>query len=223
MKKIFLLMLIFSLTACTPPDQNQGSQQDDISADLRHPLHENKGQFPEQVLYYSQYDDRNTFLTTSGITYDRSHPDGNRHVVKLQFLDADFTIETHTEKSSESSYFVGEQRITGIGGYPSVISKDLYEGVRLVLFPDTRDLSFQFKVDAIADLDQIRFSLEGCQELRITDTQDLLCQTEGYERIFYHPSVDSGEVLFKDYGNRVYGYEYSGDSLQGDQIIQTTR
>lgn len=94
------------------------------------------------------------------------------------------TVEGEKELPGKVNYFIGnnpEKWRTNVRTYEKVRSQDIYPGIDLVCYGSQDSLEFDYVVSPNADPNQIGFSVEGAEYVKLSDNGDLLIGIEGKE------------------------------------------
>ncbi len=158
---------------------------------------ENKNQWPQQVLYKVLISNGNLWLEKNTLTFDINKPEDlkaiadfksqagtnnengvpfptrmRHHTYKVRFIGANPNpiMEAQNAYDSYENYFIGEDKnkwATHVKTYQSVIYKDLYEGIDLLLYQHEGFLKWDFKVAPNYAAENINLQYEGVDKLSI--------------------------------------------------------
>lgn len=138
---------------------------------------ENKGQWPKNVLYGSQFLNTSFFVTKTGFDYTLYNlNDLNKiheklhgieknvmirgHHYKVNFINANLSQTEASEKQSEYyNYFIGRSREswkTDISAYKNVVFKNVYESIDIRLHSEQLNLKYDFIIKPKGDVNHIR-------------------------------------------------------------------
>ena len=149
--------------AAAPADLNWG----------RMPLYftPNGGQMDVRVAYYLQGSDKTLYFTAEGVTLALHDADGQRYVLRLDFVGANPDVRPEGRERTEAviSYFrgrPGEWR-AGLPTYAAVVYRDLWPGIDLVYHGTASQLKYEFLVHPGADPVQIRLAYHGATDVAL--------------------------------------------------------
>ena len=168
---------------------------------------ENKGQWPDEVLYLACIAGMNAWITNNGVVYDHfiiernyepsgllSLPVHERRMAEME----NTTIRGHVVKMSLEgtgrnaasagidkkpgyyNYFKGndpEKWASYVPLYGKIEIHEVYEGINVKYYFDGGLLRYDFHVKAGSDINQIRFSLEGQEAWDINKNGELVYET----------------------------------------------
>ncbi len=156
---------------------------------------ENKGQWPEEVLFLTQENGINAWITSSGVVYDfyTSHtitrdldhanrlPNNvqrNGHVVKMQLKNQAINKQTIAnglnQQTTTYNYFKGndpEQWISNVPLYHEVLLNDVYKNINMRYYYDAEGLRYDFIVQPGAAFKDIEMDLLGSAGFATHDTE----------------------------------------------------
>lgn len=143
----------------------------------------NKGQWDERIEYSIDVNQGKLLLLPTGICYHLSnqmhHPheediEGTEkpkaHAIFQNFIGANaLGIRTERDSSSHySNFFIGAEKSkwkSNIYSVKRVEKKDFYPGIDLYYLGENGQLSYNFKLDAYANVEQIKYSFEGADSV----------------------------------------------------------
>lgn len=196
-----------SLPALQHPDRNgQGSEgggEEALDAYAKLPLTfvENRGQTDRRVRYHAQGPGYALFFTpeevrisltkqvgASGPTHGSGPDDGEDSskphgaALALRFVGANPGVVVDGEKRvpGEANYLRGDDPDgwrTGLAGYTSVVYRDLWPNVDMMLRGQDGKLKYEFRVRPGARLDDIRLAYAGAGGLALDDAGRMLVET----------------------------------------------
>ena len=159
---------------------------------------QNNGQIDEKVKYYEKGMNHSTFFTQEGVylsiinkRYKHAHTHSRfvninatkqempaEEFLKLTFLDANKNPVIMAEDIQEGkvNYFIGndpEKWKANIPTYKIVLYKDIYKGIDMKFYGNSRSLEYDVVVNPGADPSQVKFSYEGIRGMRISDEGNL--------------------------------------------------
>lgn len=168
---------------------------------------ENKGQWPEEVLYMTSVSGMRAWITKEGVVYDhfvieqedktfsiaeaditdkhqRSAPAGTvkGHVInmKMQGVNDLLMAEGLDQNPAYYNYFIGnkpENWASHVPLFEAIDVKEVYEGIDLKYYFDEGFLRYDYFVKPGADLSQIQFTLEGQDNWHINQAGELIIET----------------------------------------------
>lgn len=167
---------------------------------------ENKGQWPEQVLFRAELGDQSLYLERNRFVVDLVDTDDlkhgahahhtretdpeeviqiHRHAYTMTFDGANKTVQLQTEgkSSSYNNYLLGNDPAQWgkfAHGYQKILYKGLYAGIDMQMYSSGDHIKYDFIVHPGADVEQITWSYDGL---------DGLAQEEG--ALLLYTSVDT--------------------------------
>ncbi|MFX0091349.1 MAG: hypothetical protein ACFFBD_06260, partial [Candidatus Hodarchaeota archaeon] len=128
---------------------------------------ENLGQLPDSIHYYSNLPEGMVAFTESKITFYIRETE-----INVTFLGSN-KVHPQGEDflSSYSNFFQGSQIFAWARHCHKVVYHDLYEGVTLVYYFTSQGLKYDFIVDPYADINQIKMSYTGLEEIAVEPTK----------------------------------------------------
>jgi hypothetical protein len=168
---------------------------------------ENKGQWPEEVLYLTKLNGLNAWITTSGVTYDhftiirQKNPDEFRtlpphereqaerenisikgHVVRITLENARRTVQASGQdcQTSYHNYFIGNDPAkwaSNVQLYGEIELNGVYDGISVKYYIDQGQLRYDYHLAPGADAGQIRIKPEGTDGWHINPAGELLIET----------------------------------------------
>ena len=172
------------------------------------PLHftENKGQFADEVLFFSRSSGTRQFITTDGMTYLLSHeteesrqkrdaqssiaqssvfpcaPEFEYYAFKIGFQGANEQIVAHGEDqlSWVNNYLLGGDPsgwVTGVHNFEKVNISNLYDGIDLVYYGSENQLEYDLVVRPGGDPDAISLAFDGVDSFDLTGDGELEIHT----------------------------------------------
>ncbi len=160
---------------------------------------ENRGQWPEEVLYFAEGQGQQYWVTRNALIIDSYRYDGciiqdkinpfggiapqvrKGSVIKVEF-DGSFlrTAEPAGKSPAYYNYFLGNDSsrwVSNAGAYSSVCLKGLYKGIDLALYFDGKGLRHDFHLDAGADPSQICYNITGSDGIDIDSEGSINIET----------------------------------------------
>jgi gliding motility-associated-like protein len=194
MQKIFLT-LGFTLAI----GANQADAQETDHAPGIYKFLENKGQWPEGVLYKTDVGSSRIWLENGGVlyqfidasAYEKNHHQHSeeasetsikQHLLYAEFLNANIHTQTsHKYQTTEYyNYFLGndsEKWASNVYGYGHVTYHNIYEGIDLLYLEKEGELKYEYKVAPGIDPKQIGIRYHGQQSIKLTKEGNLVMET----------------------------------------------
>lgn len=192
MRTGFLVIFIFLLTFL-------GSGQE-IRHDhsIHHAFLENKGQWPEQVMFKSHFNGGNMWVEQKKIMFhlqdfsnlhrvhtvaeDDLDPTYRQTLIHLNFVGANevTSIEKDHETKAYYNYFVGNEEskwASNVHGYGEAVLHEFYDGVDFKLIEQEEELKYEFHVLPGSDPNQIVMNYFGQEEIMIDKKGNLVIKT----------------------------------------------
>jgi gliding motility-associated-like protein len=189
-----LQILIFSMLALP------GFSQETAHAhDIHHAFIENKGQWPEPVLFRARFNGGNLWVQQRKFVFHladyselrevHGKPGNNvgpalipQALVHLNFLGSNHVevVEKTHETKGYFNYFIGNDPskwASNVRGYGEAVLRDFYEGTDLKLIEDGDVLKYEFYVRPGHDPNAIQFSYAGAEKVSINRQGDLEVRT----------------------------------------------
>lgn len=150
---------------------------------------ENKGQWKPEAKFCAQTNAVDMWVTSTGVIYDwhgavdKTTPtQRNDHLVNVEFVGASGKGKAVGIRvlPGVSNYYVGKSHQVGIRSYGAAEIQDLYPGIDLVTYFDTRENRprYDLIVHPGADPDEIRLRYGGAKDLRV-DSEGQVSYTTG--------------------------------------------
>jgi hypothetical protein len=168
---------------------------------------ENKGQWPEDVLYFTRFNSMDVWITKTGVNYNFHKIESNNiFSPKSEHKVEDYTIlnhriivnylgcnlnplkESNRKQQGCYNYLIGNntiQHATNVGLFEEVLVKNVYEGIDIRYYFDQSTLRYDYIVHPGANPNNIQFKLSGQYFDETKDNQILL-------------TTRFGQVAFKD-------------------------
>lgn len=159
---------------------------------------ENKGQWPEKVLFGTEILNTKFYVNKSGFNYcvynyhdlikafeiHHAKPGTNSiirgHNYEVNFKGADFTHFQKKDPVPEYfNYFIGNKKeswASNISAYCNVEFTDVYEGINLSLYSNSSNLKYDLIVDPGADADKIQLEYVNTEKITL-EKGDLVVKT----------------------------------------------
>ncbi len=154
----------------------------------------NPGQTGEPAQFIARGQGYTLFLNSSQATFalkqapkNKESPLANQSAIELKLLDAasDSSAEPDGQLPGRSNYFIGNDPRrwrTDIPNYSRVRYRNVYPGIDVVYYGHQGQLEYDFVVAPHSDLNRIRLSFEGSDEIALDEEGNLLVGA-GDERI----------------------------------------
>ncbi len=166
---------------------------------------ENKGQWPQDVLYLTQIGGLDAWITQKGIVYDfyqltstvqnsfaptpeKQSPEYTRkgHVIRWTFDGSNEKqgSEGIGRKTAYYNYFIGADPsawASNVGLFEEVIVKNVYTGIDARYYFDNKNIRYDYIVHPGADVGAIRLTASGTESIRVDakgDMKTLTCLGE---------------------------------------------
>ncbi len=182
---------------------------------------ENKGQWPDEVLYLARIDDLYTWITRDGAVYSQFSRDDTRlsdSTVRFRYVHAMPNIQaiSNGEKSGYFNYYIGnnpEGWSTYVGLYDEVMIKGIYEGIHMRYYFDRGLLRYDYIVEPGAEVDRIVIALEGEKNVRVNDRGELIAATAAGE--FRHVDLFAYQMSGREKREVQCNYKIRDDGFIG--------
>jgi hypothetical protein len=171
----------------------------------------NKGQTDSQVRFLSRGKGYTAFLTAAGmvlslrpsdvVTASSNHDAAANHtqqsrnsVLKFSLVGAAQSAQAIGEEQQPGrvNYFIGNDPAKWQMNVPTfgrVRYKNVYPGIDLIYYGNTRQLEYDFVVAPGADANQIKFEIHGTKEIALDSEGNLVLTTPSGDLHFQRPSV----------------------------------
>jgi gliding motility-associated-like protein len=193
--KRYLRLIIFCFFAATA-----FAQEFHHDHSIHHAFIENKGQWPEKVLFKSTFHGGNMWVEQGRVLfhlqdfteYRRSHanlkqdaPDEltfKQELIGLTFLGANDvkTIEKHQRAPHYYNFFIGNNPsrwASNVGAYSEFLLKNFYNGIDLRFIEKEGELKYEFIVAELEDPSQIILNYKNHKSLSIDKNGNLIVRT----------------------------------------------
>lgn len=162
---------------------------------------ENKGQWPNGVLYRAKLNAGNIWLEQGRVLYhfmdysnvQNQHIGHNHHhknedltfkqdLIAVNFLGSNEKVETKTKYPTKEyhNYFLGnvpERWASGVYGFHHVEYQELYPGINLRFFEQNEQLKYEFHLAPFANSSLIKMTYDGAEKIKVTKEGNLLIQS----------------------------------------------
>lgn len=192
------LVTVAAASAASQASPIPGAIPPGIAVPLPMAFHPNQGQTDGRVKFVYRGKDCTLFFARDEIVFSlRESSEGESpaseltrlndpkdsappRILRLRFEGAgdDVRISGRERMAGSVNYLIGRAHdwLTGIPTFRKLAYEALYPGVDLVFYGNRGNLEFDLVVAPGADPDQIRFTIEGADELRVGDEGELLIQ-----------------------------------------------
>ena len=185
----------------------------------------NMGQWPSHVLFVADTPFGRAVLSADGVMYDVGTSVGG-HRVKVAFSDAT-AVEPRggDELPFPTSYFYGNDPDAWVSDAPSyreILYPDVWPGIDVRYYFLGKTLKYDVVVGPDADVDAVRFSVEGAESLDIAgDRLDIrLSAGQSLQDRDLYAHYDDGEVVDVDFAPSPYdGYGFRVDKEPGRTLV----
>jgi hypothetical protein len=168
---------------------------------------ENKGQFPDEVLYVSRSIGNDIYFKTNEVLLiskqnpesQKSKIEGNQNSnvsegIRMKFVAANPNpnVTVLGNLTSKSNYFIGDDPKnwhTNVCNYTRIHYEEVYTGIDLVFYGNQGKLEYDFIVKPGADPNIIELAFFGQETLAIEETGNLKLATEDKRLIFKAPQL----------------------------------
>lgn len=217
--KNLIIQLVFSF--CSLIFSQQNSQLNYLPKTSNQLFIENKGQWPDEVKFLTKIGGMEAWLTDFGIVYDyykieRANEDyldkfrddeidgvikGN--IVKIEFANINknnLSFKSIGKKEGYYNYFIGNDSTkwaSNVSLYDEVFIENIYDGISVRYYYDDNNLRYDYLIEPYADVNQIKFNIEGAEYYSINQNGELVIGTS------------IGEVI----NGKIYAYEVGGNEV----------
>jgi|GEM_PF-1234801 len=195
MKRIFPLILVAMISVVFFDINLSFSSQEPqvIESYLKLPLFfiENQGQIDKKIKFYQHYGSYRVFFADDGVylVFQREKGDFfEKDIVKLMPLGTDEKVQILPEQPQnvKVNYFIGknpDKWRTNISAYKAVLYKEAYPGIDIRFYSKNQQLEYDIVLKPKADIREVKFQLDGVEEIEITKEGDLLIRTKSGKRM----------------------------------------
>lgn len=165
---------------------------------------ENKGQWPDEVLYSTRINGLDAWITKNGVLYDfykleeiekplikeeafpgkSEHKEYTKfgHKVWYTFQGNNSLVNTLGKEKQEAyyNYLIGNdpgKHASNVGLYKEALVKNVYNGIDIRFYFDKGSIRYDYVVHPGADPSQISFVLEGTEKTYLNEQGDLVFNT----------------------------------------------
>ncbi|MES2382262.1 MAG: SBBP repeat-containing protein [Bacteroidota bacterium] len=202
MKKLISLLLVFiALYAQAQETPDLKKVQGLLHKNNKQFFIENKGQWPDEVLFMTKTNGMDAWITKTGVVYDfyqliengktselaleteqQTFKEKKGHVIKFNLLQCNKNIipEGNYKQEAYYNYFIGNDKskwASFVGLYNEAIVKNIYGGIDIRYYFDNGALRYDYIVNPNADPSQIKFNINGTDKTSIDNNGDLIVQT----------------------------------------------
>lgn len=214
MKRTFITLFVICITSLL------FGQELEYSHSVHHSFVENKGQWPEHVLFQNRIGNGNMWVEQKQLLFQlqdyskmqEAHFSGKEineeltfkeKLVRLEFIGAQNV--TKIEKKGKTpfyyNYFIGKDKgnwTSEVHGYDEFTMKELYSGIDLKFIEQEMQLKYEFHVAPAIDASQIKFNYQGHDKVFINKQGELVVKTELGEIIEEKPyayQIVNGKII----------------------------
>ena len=183
---------------------------------------ENKGQWPDEVLFLARMNGMDAWVTKSGITYDAysskpidALPDKafskqlninniqrTGHVFKAEYnSDNDIHAEGEGRQKAYYNYFLGKDKsswVSEVALFNEVKVNNIYKGIDARYYFDNSNIRYDFIIAANANPNDIRLNYIGQDALSLNDKGELIVETSlgtiCNNNIYAYQNIDGEKV-----------------------------
>jgi len=168
----------------------------------------NRGQADPRVRFLSRAGNRTLWLTedeavlalgrashsraSKAAAGGEANPDALA-VLRMKFLgaNANSPLDGEDKQPGTVNYFVGkpEEWLTKVPTYARVRYRNLYPGIDLLFYGNNRELEYDVVVSPGADPEQLRFAVQGAQQVRIDEAGSLVITTSAGDLVQQKPKT----------------------------------
>ncbi|MES2382260.1 MAG: SBBP repeat-containing protein [Bacteroidota bacterium] len=162
---------------------------------------ENKGQWPDEVLFMTKTNGMDAWITKTGVVYDfyqlienektseltsekgqQNFKDKKGHVVKFNLLQCNKNVIPEGKDKQEAyyNYFIGNDKskwASFVSLYHEVVIKNIYNGIDIRYYFDNGALRYDYIVNPGADPKQIQFNMEGADQISLNNVGEIVIKT----------------------------------------------
>lgn len=202
MKKLISLLLVFiALYAQAQKTPDLKEAQGLLHKNNKQFFIENKGQWPDEVLFMTKTNGMDAWITKTGVVYDfyqliekektselalekeqQTFKDKKGHVIKFNLLQCNKNIipEGHDKQDAYYNYFIGNDKskwASFVGLYNEVVIKNIYNGIDIRYYFDEGSLRYDYIVHPGANPKQIQFNMEGANQISLNNAGEIIINT----------------------------------------------
>ncbi len=184
---------------------------------------ENKGQWPNGVLYRAKLPSGSIWLEQGRILYhfmdyselqhSHANPEYSNHkndslvfqqdLIAASFVGANLNVTTSKKYQTAyyNNYFLGNNEqhwATGVYGYHHITYHELYNGIDLLFLEQEGALKYEFHVVPESNPDQIQIKYEGHEKIRLNNHGNLIVTSnlgEVHEKKPYAYQIKNGKII----------------------------
>ncbi|MCG3165775.1 MAG: hypothetical protein POELPBGB_01550 [Bacteroidia bacterium] len=157
---------------------------------------ENKGQWPEQVLFLTRLNGLDAWITREGIVYDFYRTQSNSpgyekletfisersgHIVKVFMQNASLPSAKGEKKiNTYYNYIIGNNPsawASNVGLYHEVCLKNIYDGIDQRYYFEGDNIRYDYIIQPGAELNQIKFTVDGSEKVFVNEMNELVFTT----------------------------------------------
>ncbi|OGH80280.1 MAG: hypothetical protein A3C10_03875 [Candidatus Magasanikbacteria bacterium RIFCSPHIGHO2_02_FULL_48_18] len=151
----------------------------------------NKGQAPEDILYYFQGNNGAVYFTKEKIVFQNKYPIASEesstttllvrevvHQMRFEGQQDDVMISAEDKQEATLNYFVSGVDVTDIPTYGKIIFRNIYPHIDAVFFFADNKLKYDIVIHPNGNPEDIQLAFEGIDELTVDHTGKLLLKTD---------------------------------------------
>src|SRR3990167_8462441 len=151
----------------------------------------NKGQAPEDILYYFQGNNGAVYFTKEKIVFQNKYPIASEesstttllvreggHQMRFEGQQDDVMISAEDKQEATLNYFVSGVDVTDIPTYGKIIFRNIYPHIDAVFFFADNKLNYDIVIHPNGNPEDIQLAFEGIDELTVDHTGKLLLKTD---------------------------------------------
>lgn len=157
----------------------------------------NDGQFRKDVKYHANGHGYSLFLTNSEAFFRLKKINGDesiQNIVSMKFLDFNpgIKIVGLNKLQGKSNYYIGNDPSNwhaNISHYHKVRYENIYSGIDLIFYGNNNNIEFDFVIHPGGDFEEIKFKINGIDELKLDKNKNLVLSIGTDSIIFRRPGV----------------------------------
>lgn len=207
MKKLISLLLVFiALYAQAQKTPDLKKAQGLLHKNTKLFFIENKGQWPDEVLFMTKTNGMDAWITKTGVVYDfyqlvereksnqfletnagyfkqqQTIKDKKGHIVKFNLLQCNKNVvpEGNYKQEAYYNYFIDNDKskwASFVALYNEVVIKNIYDGIDIRYYFDEGSLRYDYIVHPGANPKQIQFNMEGADQISLNNAGEIVINT----------------------------------------------
>jgi len=166
--------------------------------DIHHTLVENKGQWPDNVLFYSEQPGGNLWIEKGALLYDlrdysklqeehvtakiSSKPEARLSLIHVSFEGADFSNPIQKEDSSSNyyNYFIGNDPTkwaSNCRGFHHITIPKIYPSIDLHFFQEESKTKYEYHINKGGSVKSLKLKALGQEKVQLSHDGNLIFQT----------------------------------------------